>query len=127
MQQMRPGHGITHLLIRDHNLLIFFILEARTYHCIRRCLEYSHLERLEYALKRGMGEMNSRRRHPRQGSLLASIVPRPTQGFQVSVAPSRSGPVLWDHEEAYSPERYLSLIFWHRLGTDLDEIYLLHH
>ena len=71
--------------------------------------------------------MNSRRQHPRQGSLLASIVPKPTQGFQVSVAPSRLVPVLWDHGEAYSPERDLSFIFWHRLGTYLAEINLLHH
>ena len=56
----------------------------------------------------GMGEVNSRRRHHREGSLFASIVPRPTQGFPVSINASRSGPVLWGHEEASSLERSLS-------------------
>lgn len=61
-------------------------------------------------LESGMNEVNSRRRHQRQGSLLASIVPKPTQGFQVSIPSSRSSfkvRIVLLANEVFAPEKDL--------------------
>ena len=93
------------------NSLVLFVLKAGKYHFIRRRLEYGHLAHgWTIILESNIGGVNLRYRHHKAESLLASFVPKPTQGLQVSIASAGPGRSLYGPRGGlYSRDKDLGL------------------